>query len=199
MSINSNATKRSKFGDDVQIGTIESIDNEGGAVKVKFKARSANAKFQANTPYIIKTSSDINEFEVSNVNIVVASPVTNVIVQEYDPDEDETVNVTVGTFYGTLKAGTSIPNNNLFLSNNKFYYSTGSTTIKGFRGYFYLKDFNTSSSAPEFVVDGETTNIEGIQIVNGDGRIYNLNGQHVENPTKKGVYIQNGKKVVMKK
>lgn len=194
-----NGTKRSKFGDDVQIGTIESIDNEGGAVKVKFKARGVNAKFQANTPYIIKTSSDINEFEVSNVNIVVASPVTNVIVQEYDPDEDETVNVTVGTFYGTLKAGTSIPNNNLFLSNNKFYYSTGSTTIKGFRGYFYLKDFNTSSSAPEFVVDGETTNIEGIQIVNGDGRIYNLNGQHVENPTKKGVYIQNGKKVVIKK
>ena len=137
-------------------------------------------------------SSDITEFSVDGVTISSAG-VKNVDI--LDTDEIETV----GTFYGTLKAGTSIPNNDLFLSNNKFYYSTGSTVIKGFRGYFWLDGFDGSSMAPIFNVDGEATNIDGLQIVNGDGRIYNLNGQHVENPTKKGVYIQNGNKVVIKK
>ena len=70
--------------------------------------------------------------------------------------------------------------------------------IKAFRGYFYFKDFDSSAAAPEFVVNGNPTKIEGIQIITDDGQLYNLKGQKIDNPTQKGVYIQNGKKVVVK-
>ena len=98
-----------------------------------------------------------------------------------------------------MKAGVVIPNNNLFIKDNKFYYSTGDTTIKGFRGYFWLSGFD-SAAAPEIniSVDGNTTKVDGIQVLTEDGAFYNLKGMKVENPTEKGVYIQNGKKVVVK-
>lgn len=145
----------------------------------------------ANTPYIIKPTQNVAEFTVDAVEV---SDDYSTLVNS------KSVKGKKSSFTGTLSAGYVLPENYLFISSGQFYYSTGSTSIKGFRGYFYLQEFNpSSSSAPVFVVDGEATNIDGLQIVNGDGRIYNLNGQHVENPTKKGVYIQNGKKVVIKK
>lgn len=59
-----------------------------------------------------------------------------------------------------------------------------------------------SAGAPEFlnfVFDGETTGIKAIE--NGrlaiDNAVYNLTGQRVANPTK-GLYIVNGKKVIIK-
>ena len=86
------------------------------------------------------------------------------------------------------------------MSGNKFYYSTGATSIKGFRGYFYIQEFDSSAGAPEIVfeVGGETTKIDGLNVIFDDGQYYNLKGQKVDNPTEKGVYIKNGKKVVIK-
>jgi hypothetical protein len=93
-----------------------------------------------------------------------------------------------------------VPEFNLFISNDKFYYSNGSTKIKAFRGYFELRDVLTSvedASARIFIGD-ETTgvkSVENIQLTNDS--YYNLAGQKVENP-KKGLYITNNKKVVIK-
>lgn len=143
----------------------------------------------ANTPYIIKPTKDVNEFSVDDVEIS----------SDYDAlTYSKTVKGKKSTFTGTLNAGYVLPANYLFISGNKFYYSTGTTSIKGFRGYFYLQEFTASSPAPLIVVDGETTRINELNVVDGDGRIYNLKGQHVENPTEKGVYIKNGKKFVVK-
>lgn len=184
------------FGDGVKVAEFVDFGQDATAFTVNFEESDiASDGFAANWPYIIKSEKDLTEFTVSNVNVAAYE---DDALAEYETGKGSKKK-TVGTFQGTLKAGTVIPENNLFLANNKFYYSTGSTTIKGFRGYFWLEGFDGSSMAPIFNVDGEATNIDGLQIVNGDGRIYNLNGQHVENPTKKGVYIQNGKKVVIKK
>lgn len=184
------------FGDGVKVAEFVDFGLNETAFTVNFEETDIAADGIAeNWPYIIKSEKDLTEFTVSNVNVAADE---DGALAEYETGKGSK-RKTVGTFQGTLKAGTVIPENNLFLANNKFYYSTGSTTIKGFRGYFWLDGFDASSMAPVFNVNGEATNIEGLQIVNGDGRIYNLNGQHVENPTKKGVYIQNGKKVVIKK
>ncbi|MBO6013370.1 MAG: hypothetical protein J6P82_07625 [Bacteroidales bacterium] len=43
----------------------------------------------------------------------------------------------------------------------------------------------------------EVTGIEEIASANAEGRAFNLAGQRVANPTK-GLYIQNGKKVLVK-
>lgn len=114
------------------------------------------------------------------------------------------VTVTYVKFIGTLRAGTTIPADNIFLgTDNKFYYSDGSNTIKGFRGYFWLKDFKSSDASRQIklMVDGEeATGIEGLYI-NGEAvaeGVYNLKGQRVDMPTQKGVYIKDGKKVVIK-
>ena len=55
-----------------------------------------------------------------------------------------------------------------------------------------------ASSARYFSLDGETTSIESNQYeTSTNGRYYNLNGQRIMQPSK-GLYIVNGKKVVVK-
>lgn len=200
------AQLKSAFGDDVELAYLNTENaysvNEN-AITINFNLWEVSWGLLANYPLLIKTSATIEDFTVDNVDVVADESAAETSVQWVKSEKSSTppfptIQVLYAKYIGTLKAGTSIPADNLFLSGNRFYYSTGTTTIKGFRGYFYFKDFNSSAFAPEFVINGETTNIEGLQIVDGDGRIYNLNGQHVENPTKKGVYIQNGKKIVIK-
>ena len=64
-------------------------------------------------------------------------------------------------------------------------------------GKVYL---NTGAGAPEFIgFAGGTTGIENLTpaLSKGEGAVYNLAGQRVAQPTK-GLYIVNGKKVVLK-
>ena len=70
-------------------------------------------------------------------------------------------------------------------------------TIGSFRAYF--TGLSATSSARAIFDDGDgTTAIKSIEsIMNQDDVYYNLNGQRVLNPTK-GLYIVNGKKVILK-
>ena len=194
---------KAAFGDDVQLGDFDGIESTTDAednitaINVKFNAATA---IEANHPYIIKVTSPITEFTADAVNI---DP------QDASVDKDET-KVKMGgkwyyfynSFIGTYVAETPVPENNLFLSGNKFWYSKGLTKIKAFRAYFDFQDILSgvdNSSAPVFISFGsETTGIKNIQQTVGDDRYYNLNGQHVENPRKGQVYIKNNKKVVVK-
>ena len=75
------------------------------------------------------------------------------------------------------------------------------TTIPGNKAFLVLT--STEAQAKGFVLefeDGETTGIETIEDTKQnteDGVYYDLQGRRVENPTR-GVYIVNGKKVVIK-
>ena len=192
------AQAKSVFGDDVLIAGFNSLASNGeGQITLNFTQRTATNAILTSQPFLIKTTEDISEFTVDNVNIeLINNPKKDVKV--YDEDEEE--EITVGTFYGTSSAGTVLNKDLVFLSNNKFYYSTGSTVIKGLRGFFWLKDFD-SSAGPSLVMayNGETTNVKQVKVVvNEEDVYYNLKGQRVENPTEKGIYIRNGKKVVIK-
>ena len=78
------------------------------------------------------------------------------------------------------------------------------TTIKGLRAVFGLSS-SVQPQAVKVVIDGTTTGIgdlhvDGASVANG--RVYNLNGQCVGTSLeglKAGVYIQNGKKVIINK
>ena len=73
---------------------------------------------------------------------------------------------------------------------------TESASIKGFRAYFEgIGDLTNARMSFTDLATGITQVIEPKPF--GDNRVYNLNGQHVEN-AKKGLYIVNGKKVVIK-
>ena len=146
-------------------------------------------KLWAGTPYLIKTKKNISSFDIDNVTITTTTD---------DVVGKETKYKFNGKFKGTL-AKTKVPNNGLFISGNRFYYSTGKTNIKAFRGWFELQVVLDESvlSRIDFNFD-ETT---GIKEVHGNANVegtYDLQGRKVEEPTNKGLYIVNGRKVVKK-
>ena len=67
-------------------------------------------------------------------------------------------------------------------------------------GTAYLAVPTSESNAKGFAFDGETTGIENVNMAANQNRtIYNLNGQRVSNMSQAGLYIVNGKKVVIRK
>ena len=59
-----------------------------------------------------------------------------------------------------------------------------SLTVAGTRGFIIEED--------------DTTGISGVSMEDGKSEWFNLNGQRIERPTTKGLYINNGKKVIIK-
>ena len=187
---------KAAFGDDVELGEFLDYESDGSSITVDFGTVDVSDGISENYPYLIKTSANVTEFNVDGVNI---APDEEGAEAVYETGKGKNMK-TLGRFIGTLKAGATIPADNLFLSDNKFYYSTGTTVIKGLRGYFWLQDFDSSAGVPalNFEVDGQVTKVDGIQVVTDDGTYYDLNGMKTDRPTKKGVYIRDGKKVVIK-
>ena len=76
--------------------------------------------------------------------------------------------------------------------------------MKGFRGYFtfnkVLTEASSAASRIRMSYDDETTSVKELKSsrIEGLKSCYNLKGQRVEKPVKKGVYIRDGKKVVVK-
>lgn len=83
-----------------------------------------------------------------------------------------------------------------------FYYGAdagGAFYVKKETAYLAVPIAKTAG-AKAFVLDGETTAINGISTRNNHAEtVYNLNGQRVASMAKSGLYIVNGKKVVRKK
>ena len=193
------------FGDDVQLAYLDSSngysiekDEDGNVTNVciNFLSDDLSEDFSANYPYIIKTSKAISEFELTaNVN----------------PDDvKESWAKGKGTskysieFIGTYVADTTVPENNLFLSGGNFYYSTGATKMKAFRAYFNVFHILSDLSAGvkmQVNVDGLPTRISDLNVVDGEGTIYTIDGKKMNNDVTrlpKGVYLINGKKVAVK-
>lgn len=82
-----------------------------------------------------------------------------------------------------------------------FYYGAdagGAFYVKAETAYLAVPTA-MSDGAKAFVLDGETTAINGISTRNNHAEaVYNLNGQRVASMAKPGLYIVNGKKVVRK-
>lgn len=115
-----------------------------------------------------------------------------------------TVETTAVDFVPTLGLTevTGDPKEILFIGggNQLLHPSSLPDNMKGFRAYFQLK--GNAASASSFSIDfgdGETTGIDDVRSQMSDvgGEVYNLNGQRVAQPAK-GVYVVNGKKVIIK-
>lgn len=83
------------------------------------------------------------------------------------------------------------------------YYATSCTWL--YASYWILEDVDNVNQSKDFTMlfDDETTGIGSVEgITTGERRVYNLNGQMMgtdnTNTLRKGVYIVNGKKVVIR-
>lgn len=119
-----------------------------------------------------------------------------------DEKDAQTENDRVGT-YKVLYVPEG--ENNYILKDNKIY-RRGSQNWKIAANRAYIKmdkvgDYNPGSSVPARTIkigvsDNGTTGIGGVTVENG-GEYYNLQGQRVAAPSR-GIYIVNGKKIVIK-
>lgn len=50
----------------------------------------------------------------------------------------------------------------------------------------------------EMVYGSDVTAIKSVDALKADGTWYTINGQRISKPTEKGIYIHNGRKVVVK-
>ena len=161
-------------------------------------------KIAANTPFMIYPSDTYN-----NLNQVTAF---NSVTIKKDAMKNTTVSVKdgsnnklVGTYAQTEIGGAGF----YYMDANGGWNGLGNTTakapIKPLRAYIDMSE-NTTSSAPIIYIEepnGNTTAIktldaETMQTYSTDGW-YNLNGVKLNGvPTEKGIYINNGKKVVIK-
>ena len=197
---------KAAFGDDVELGDFTGyeteLDGDDNIIGITVNFNDATA-IEANHPYIIKVSSAITEFTVEQVNI--------------DPEEEPTVAAVKRTkkqwseMTGTYVANTVLEATNLFLSGNKFWYSAGQTKMKAFRAYFDFYDVLTevedeyTSRIMMSFDDESTTGIDAQRLMdNGHQGVYDLQGRRLDSAgsgssLKKGLYIVNGKKVVVKR
>lgn len=152
----------------------------------------ASTTIEAGKPYIVKPANTVVNPTFTGVNIEAKSP----------------VQLGENGFYmqGTYGAKTDLIDDgtNLFLGEgNKFYKpAKGSTKMKGMRAFFIVPS-GTNFAALRANIDGATTAIDELTTVveqPTDNRIYNLQGQFVGTSFEglHGVYVQNGKKVLVK-
>ena len=203
---------KAAFGDDVQLA--EYIEHEMNADRTALNIIFDDAYLSkdgliANYPYIIKTSKDITEFTVDGVTI---DPDEGNAFAEFTNGKSGSRKEVYGTFKGTYHAQTTVPANTLFLSDNQFWYSKGLTKMKAFRAYFDIKDVLASvegaNSRISYVVgNSETTGISSMHNAQClmHNEVYDLQGRRMNSSLfthhsslKKGLYIKNGRKEVVR-
>ena len=167
---------------------LESSSFVNGTLTLNF---ATAASIEAGKPYLVKVAANTD---------LSAAPFTGVIVSK----DAQPFTSTDVDFIPTLGATTiegSDTKSVLFLAagNKLLNPSALPANMKGFRAYFQLK--GEAALAKSFNIDfgnGETTgiNLTPAPSPKGEGGIYTLDGRRISKATQKGVYIQNGKKVI---
>ena len=168
------------FGESVAVAEFSESSDDAENVTVNFNTMATPA-ITANTPVLLKGAAGTSfKFSGKLIKTGEAKVAGNYI-----------------DFVGTYAATTDIAEGDYFIASDKLYKSAGSTTIAGTRAYLNVKDKENGAKV-RMIIDDEATGIEGIAAdAVQNGKVYDLSGRLVKNPTK-GLYIQNGKKYFVK-
>lgn len=162
------------------IATLTSYDKSTGALGFTTAATST-----ANVPFLMRSTAGASEISLNNV-AVAAAAATDATASE-------------ASLKGVY-AATTVDNSakNYVLSNNVIYpIGANSATVNPYRAYIQIAQ-DAEARNLTFTVDGEVTAIEGITAgESSDGVVYNLQGQRVVK-AQKGLYIKDGRKVMIK-
>ncbi len=135
----------------------------------------------ANVPFFLNITNlqNTNIFKFEGKTIVAGEPVANV----------EGAQV-VGTY-----AAITVPQNSYILSGGKFYCVDSEVSLKPTRAYITVAE-PVSAKSLNIDID-EATAINAIESEIANAKVYDLSGRMIQNPTR-GLYIANGKKVLVK-
>ena len=165
---------------------LEFTGYENGDINLT-KKEIGDVAMEANVPYIVYAKQAATEISFYNVDVNsnAAGTVTKGDAQLIGTFVKKALYADVDKKpYAVSKTGTINP-------------VKDGANLKGFRAYFMLP---ANATAKVFIdgvaVDGEATGIEAIENVEA-GELYDLSGRRVMN-AQKGLYIQNGKKFVVK-
>ena len=164
------------FGEGTKIAGISSYSD-------KKLSTEAITSITANVPCFIKVPTDFSTATISGVTI-----------QTGTPEKEISGNFKlVGTY-----SSATIANGDFFLKDNQLYKSTGKSKIKPFRAYFTGVPADANARLT-FYDDEATTGVQELKNSRTEElkSYYDLQGRHVAQPTK-GLYIVNGKKVIIK-
>ena len=178
------------------------FDTTDGTLYLTFKKATAIA---AGVPYLVKWSEDGNDFTspiFSGVTIDATAPTT---VSDADDELQEVQMVGCYSPVPVVADDKSI----LFLGDaNTLYYSTIDRDIRSCRAYFsvpYIKGNAGAAKARAFVLNFDGEEATGILEVSADfdekkdDAWYSLDGIRLNGkPTQRGLYINNGKKTLIK-
>lgn len=177
--------------DGAELREVDTEKSNGNTIV--FKEATA---IEAGKPYLIKwansSSAAVNvEKKFEGVTLVAAAT----------PVEVNKGGISFNGFYKMTEASELGASVAAIGAGNKLFKVTEGK-MKGFRAAFVLSS-GAEATGYRVVIDGTATGIEDLVIdgVKANGRVYNLNGQYVGNSLnglQPGLYIQNGKKIVVK-
>ena len=179
------------FGAGAKVRQLNTTSVEGTVLTLNFTDASS---IEAGKPYLVKPavnvdfSADGKEFAGVNLNTATPTATTTTYV-DFVPTVGKTA--VTGNVEDIL----------MMTIEGKLVHPTAVGDMKGFRGYFVMHDATAARAFRIDFGDGESTGIIPIRMENGSTNaegIYDLQGRKVTQPTKKGIYIQNGKKVIIK-
>ncbi len=177
--------------------TLNSATMTGNHVSLTFG--EAVTTLEAGVPYIIK-------WETPGDNIV--NPTfTGVTIQEVDDDVHTVLPIDGVKFIGYYDAfGIDADDENIYYmtASNELKHTGKARTLKACRAYFEFSEAATAGGVREFTLnfgDSEATGIVSIdnEQLNNESGWYTVDGKKLDKqPKRKGVYINNGIKVVIK-
>ena len=201
-------TLKEVFGKDTQVWGYSGVYNNTLCFDQPVTASVIESErgMKADTPYLIQPSVSKGEYEFNGQDVIYtqynANPSPSLAVPG-GQDEQYT-----STFQGTY-TNQRIPTYAYYLKNNSFYYMPGENTTLGWKAYggiVYVYDGSnvepgTNVSVFDLAVghSGDASVIESCQMETkaSDQPLYNLAGQQVRQP-KRGIYVRNGKKIIIK-
>ena len=172
------------FGANCELAVFKGDTNDNGNVTVNFESLAGEYKYMsAGYPYMLWLENPVSGLKFTK-NIVA---------------EQNNATGTTFDFVGVYKQ-TNNQAGDYIVQGGEFRKASASNFVRPFRAYLKLKDGQTARSLTFVVGNEEVTAIEGLSVERNysNDAIYNLNGQKLQQPTKRGLYIINGKKVMVK-
>ena len=188
---------------------IVNVINETKTTKDAVHFKLEMSSIPANIPFLVKPATDVVlNYKDANAtgsaqvgdNFVEFKDVT-IVAPNVNPNGSVEKNVNDVIFYGVYKRDTTLPAGASFYAGQFYTTDAANSTMNAFASYW-----TANAGARVFVEDLDANGTTVIREVNTESMTniattgwYTLNGVKLQSvPTEKGIYILNGKKVVIK-